>query len=208
MNSIWDITLRGLRDSTATYKPLATAGSVSIINSVLACSLMVMALEISLLKTKDQRKKRKLSLLISPFTKKMETLSVFADKDILFFKSFMEAFALPENTRHEKELKTLTVQKNRVQVIALPLEASMNILECLQHVERAVDLCYGSFIADLSSATIMLNSSIQSLMWTAQVNTRDLPENELKHFQRERKKISRSSTELSDRILNRVKMFV
>jgi formiminotetrahydrofolate cyclodeaminase len=208
MNSIWDITLRELRDSTATYKPLATAGSVSIINSVLACSLLVMALEISFSKTKDQRKKRKMSLLIGPLTKKMDELSAFADKDILFFKSFMEAFALPETTKHEKELKVAAIQKNRLQVIGLPLEAAMSTSECFQHIERAAELCHGSFVADLSAATIMLNSSIQSLLWTVQVNTRDLPENELKHFQRERKKLSRSATELSDKILSRVKMHV
>jgi formiminotetrahydrofolate cyclodeaminase len=205
MNTIWDKSLKELRDSTATDKPIATAGAVSTLGSVFGCSLLIMVLEILSAKTNDQRKKRKAGILITEFRKRMDELSAYPDQDIYVFKRFMDSFSLPDTSRHEKDLRINSIRKHRMEVIGIPMRAALSILDCYPYIEKMIELTNGSLLADIATGTQLLDASLQSLLWTVQVNTRDLDQKELKHIQRERKKIARAAREHSAKILDRIR---
>lgn len=205
MNTIWDKSLQDLRDSTASGSPVATAGAVSALSAVFGCSLLVMVLEIQVAKTNDQRRKRRAGLLLDEFRRLMQELSSYPDQDISAFKSFMESFSLPEASRDQKELRIHSIRTNRLAVIDTPMRAALSILGCYPFVEKMIDITKGTLLADIATATQLLDASLQSLLWTVQVNIRDLDENTMKQIQRERKRIARSAREFSEKILDRIK---
>lgn len=208
MNSIWDKNLRELRDSTASDKPVATAGAVSTVTAVLGYSLLIMTLEIQITKLNDQRRKRKASLLLEDFRKRMAHMASFADQDISAFKNFIEAFTLKDNTRSQREIRVSSIRDNRLSVISVPLLAAMAILESYPGVEKMIDIVSGTLLADIATGTELLTAALHSLLWTVQVNTRDLDEKEMKRIQRERKRIARSANEFSEKILDRLKALI
>ena len=205
MSTIWDKSLKELRESTASDKPIATAGAVSTLSATFGCALLVMVLEIQVAKINDQRKKRKALLLLDELRNKMSQLSSYPDQDITVFKTFIESFNMPEKNREQKDARVASIENHRRSVIDTPMRAAISILETYPVITKMIDITTGTLLADIACGTQLMEASLQSLLWTVQVNTRDLEEKEMKNIQRERKRIGRSAREQSEKILNLIK---
>ena len=176
MQSVWDSKLSDVRDETASIRPTATSGSISVICAVYACSLVQMSLKISSQKIGSKIKLKKIGTILQHIEQASTSLSGLADEDIAVFHSFLSTFSLPETTREQKKLRETMITIRRLETLRIPLKSTEEIMRLFPFILASVPFCQHNLLSDIAVASNILNSSVRNLLWNVKVNAAKLNE--------------------------------
>ena len=174
MPSVWDSKLSDVRDETASTRPTATSGSISVICAVYACSLVQMSLKISSQKIGSKIKLKKISSILQQIEQSSSILSGLADEDIAVFQSFLSTFSLPEKTREQKKLRETMITIRRLETVRIPLKSTEEIMHLFPFILESVPFCQHNLLSDIAVASNILSSSVKNLLWNVKVNAAKL----------------------------------
>ncbi|RYF97072.1 MAG: hypothetical protein EOO02_21255 [Chitinophagaceae bacterium] len=174
METIWKWTLDELKTTTATDKPVATSGAITLVSAVYGCSLLLMTLSISLSKLRSKNAVDKVRQLLADTEQQSYALSKAADSDIGAFQLFLASFDLPADTESHKKLRREEIVQHRLESIRIPLEAAERITGLYSIIFDAIPLVSKNVLPDLASCANIFYSSICNLCWNVRVNSKKL----------------------------------
>jgi methenyltetrahydrofolate cyclohydrolase len=174
MKSVWQQTLKDIRETTASTRPFATSGSLSLIMAVYGCSLARMAISLSIQAGASQRRLQAMETINHRLSEASERLEALADRDVGAFQGYLAALRLPDNRADQKKRRAALISLRRIETVRVPLQGTEEILKLYPLIEQFLPWCKKSLVSDLAVASNMLNSSVVNLAWSILVNAQKL----------------------------------
>ena len=204
MESVWNLRLADVRDTTVSDHPFATSGAIALISAVYGCSLLRMALSLSFKKIKGKAKLADAEAILQQLETASKVLSELADRDIRAFQGFLAAFHLPKDNDQKRRLRTATIRTRRIETTRIPLQGGDEIMKIIAMVDQLIPVCVPNLLCDLAAATNMLHSSVLNLAWTVHENARQLPADKMVVLHAAVQQLKKRSKAACGRINNRI----
>ena len=174
MPSVWKSTLESIRISTASERPLATSGAVSIIVAVYGCSLALMALRLTLKGKVDRKTRLEIADLIRLIEEQSDLLRQLADRDIKAFQTFLAAVASKRRNTAKPRSAATTMNASVLEVTRIPLLSAAETEKIFPLLVKAVPLCRENLRCDLAAAANNCACAISNLVLNIAENANQL----------------------------------
>jgi formiminotetrahydrofolate cyclodeaminase len=165
--TVWDLTLSSFRERTAQAGQPTTGVSVAVVSATLGASLLEMVLELMAKRSTFAGDASRLTHLRVSARDASQQLMLHADADIAAYGAYTEA-------RRTKAAAT-EIARCQQATIDVPLQAARASLAALDLCVQASAIVTGPMIADLATATILLEGAVRSILGCVSENLRRLP---------------------------------
>jgi formiminotetrahydrofolate cyclodeaminase len=168
-NSLWELRLDVLRDQVASRAPTPGGGSVACICATLATGLLVMAAEITRasLTSADTRA---LDDVLAEGRRLVAALTAHADHDVVAFRGYMAALALPRSSDEEKAARKAALAAAAQQASEAPLAAAQSVTEALALGRRAAKVVKTQVQSDILAGIDLLQGALDAVLRNVDIN--------------------------------------
>lgn len=160
--------IKDFLDSLASDSPTPGGGTAAALSAAMSCSLMAMALRVSLKKVQDpsmQEAAAKLDHIRS------ELLDL-ADKDAEAFEAYMRARRLPKDTESQQQERKQAMTKALIQATQVPLSTMQAIGEAVKAVAgKTAENVLPSVASDLYSGIKLAQAAMQCAFANVKINS-------------------------------------
>jgi formiminotetrahydrofolate cyclodeaminase len=203
--SIWTLTLKDFRRQASSHHPTPGGGSVAIVAAVLGCTLILMAVKISVRKgntdSQLQDVARKLRVLV-------ERLSGYADADIRLFRHYLRANRLSRRTGSDQSPRDFHSTQAAESATEVLLKAAQDLLNAIRLAETIIKFTASNVISDVGAGCAILDGALRALLYDIESNLSDLHPDIAADFRTTRAAIQTDADALSIRIDREMELFL
>jgi formiminotetrahydrofolate cyclodeaminase len=169
--SIWDSSLRGFRDRTASREPTPGGGSVAAVAAAQGLALVLMALEIS---ARRKEPHPEIAGLLVRGRALLEPLSACADDDIAAFEKYLAALRLPKATAAEQAARDKALAAANAHALEAPLRAADRFLDALLLARDAVRAVHSGIVTDVGAGAAILHGALTATLYNVDINLKGI----------------------------------
>lgn len=174
MSLLMDMTLRDYCDVLASSAPAPGGGSTAALSGVLAASLTMMVVNLSLGKktyeSLDEQIKEAFMKEFDNVKALKDELTGLVDEDTEAFNKFMEAMKLPKDTDEEKKVRGERMQEASLYALQVPLKTAESCFNLLNN--QAVIARYGNknAVSDVGVGALLALSGLEGAVLNVNIN--------------------------------------
>jgi formiminotetrahydrofolate cyclodeaminase len=169
-----DMTLRKYSDVLASNEPAPGGGSTAALSGVMAASLTMMVVNLSLGKKSyealDDAIKQKFMQNFQRVQELKEELTNLVDEDTAAFNKFMEAMKLPKDTEEQKQIREEKMQQASIYALQIPLKTAEKCLEILQNQETIATYGNKNAVSDVGVGALMALAGLEGAVLNVKIN--------------------------------------
>jgi glutamate formiminotransferase/formiminotetrahydrofolate cyclodeaminase len=169
-----DMDLKAFADETSSESPAPGGGSISAYMGVLGISLGAMVANLSAHKRGWDDRWEEFSTWAEKAKFYQTQLLVKVDEDTNAFNKIMEAYSLPKNSEHEKQIRNEAIQSATQHAAEVPLEVMKLCLESMNVVKAMSEMGNPNSITDAGVGAIALHAAIMGASLNVRINAAGL----------------------------------
>lgn len=176
-----NLTLSQFDEILASKAPTPGGGSALAVVGTVACSLVEMAVNVTLAKQRfDEFDEQKLTESISFFKRSRARLFQLAEDDSKAFRAILDCKHLPQDTPQQKSLRESELQKAYHRAALVPLDVMRLCAQALKTAQKKIfPLLYKYVASDCKIGIDLFKNIIENSMETVRANTCLIADNEL-----------------------------
>ena len=178
-------TILEFNDVLASKEPAPGGGSTSALSGLLATSLTMMVVNLTVGKKSfevlDKSIKDKILEDFETMKKLNSELSHLVDEDTKAFLLFMEAMKLPKTNEEEKGKRAEALESASVHALKVPLMVAEKCLLILKHQMVIAEYGNKNAVSDVGVGALMAKSGLEGAVLNVKINLPGIGDDQLKH---------------------------
>ena len=174
MSLLMDKTLREFNDLLASKEPAPGGGSSAALSGLLACSLTMMVVNLTVGKKSylalEENLKQRIEEDFQAVQILNKELTRLVDEDTHAFNLFMEATRLPKDTEVEKINRQTSIEKASLYALEVPLLVAEKCLLLLRH--QFIIATYGNknAVSDIGVGALLAMTGLEGALMNVKIN--------------------------------------
>ncbi|HHV59458.1 MAG TPA: cyclodeaminase/cyclohydrolase family protein [Clostridiaceae bacterium] len=166
-----DLTCVEFADKLAAKTPVPGGGGASAMAGALGAALGSMVCNYTIGKKKYKNVEEDVKLILEKAALLQSKLLSLVDKDAVVFEPLSKAYAMPENTEEEKNLKEKIMEEALVEASKVPMEIMEAALEAIGLHEELLEKGSKMLISDVGVGVILCKAALQGAALNVFINT-------------------------------------
>ena len=179
-----EMTLNQFSDLLGSSEPVPGGGSTAAISGVLATSLTMMVVSLSLGKKSfeslDENIKESLFEEYKNIQNLNKELSQLADEDAKSFNNFMDAMRLPKDTEEEKALRGQKLQEAITYAMETPLTTAEKCFSILKNQKNIALYGNKNAVSDVGVGSLLAMAGLEGALLNVNINLPSIKDEEIK----------------------------
>ncbi len=174
MSLLMDMTLRNYSDLLASSEPAPGGGSTAALSGVLASSLTMMVVNLSLGKKSYEALDDEIK---AQFMKEADNIKLLqaeltglVDEDTKAFNKFMEAMKLPKDTDEQKQVRSEKMQEASLYALQVPLKTAESCFELLKNQLTIAKYGNKNAVSDVGVGALLALSGLEGAILNVNIN--------------------------------------
>jgi methenyltetrahydrofolate cyclohydrolase len=184
MSLLMDKTIRDFSSLLASNEPAPGGGSTAALSGVLASSLSMMVVQLTVGKKSyealDEKIKQSIQEDFMVIKTLNEELTELVDEDTKAFNLFMEAMKMPKITDEEKLEREERMQRASEYALAVPLRVAEKCLKILKHQEIIAKYGNKNAVSDIGVGVLLALSGLEGAGLNVKINLPSIANNTIK----------------------------
>lgn len=174
MSLLMDMTLKNYSDVLASSEPAPGGGSTAALAGVLAASLTIMVVSLSVGKKNFEALDENIKEL---FMKEYENIKMLkdeltglVDEDTKAFNKFMEAMKLPKDTEEQKQVRSARLQDASLYALQVPLRTAESCFNLLKNQNSIAKYGNKNAVSDVGVGALLALSGLEGAIMNVNIN--------------------------------------
>lgn len=198
--SVWRLSLEEFISTVEKTPTTILGGCVSITESAISLSVMIMALEVSKAHEKNEVRIKAIDSINQRLRVFEDSLKKAADYDNVIYRRFLAAYKLPGGTRQQIAFKDSVIYATSLDATESPLNAARIMVSTLELMGKSIAYCSHITKSDGLASATLLKGAVDAILQLADTDIAALKENDQQGFIYELKQYNERSAALLDEI--------